>query len=206
MYWREYRTQFHSAQSFGVSEPTVCRTIKGVEDCLTQSSKFAVPGKKALTGSNMVFEVVLLDASESPLERPQKGSATTTTVARRSVIRSLKSQVLADLRSGTIIFKSSRVALSTQTLCLADSGYQGITKVHALSQTPKKRSKHHPVTKEEKASNRFLSRHRVMIEHLCGRLQVFKILSERYRTRRRRFGLRFNLIAAIYNRELATDF
>ncbi|HEY9907692.1 MAG TPA: IS5/IS1182 family transposase, partial [Thermosynechococcaceae cyanobacterium] len=33
-------------------------------------------------------------------------------------------------------------------------------------------------------------------------LKIFRILSERYRNRRRRFGLRFNLIAGIYNFEL----
>jgi hypothetical protein len=36
MYWREYRTEFHIAQSYGVSEATVCRTIRKVEDVLVQ--------------------------------------------------------------------------------------------------------------------------------------------------------------------------
>lgn len=127
---------------------------------------------------------------------------------------------MADLTTGKIIatafcpgkvhdlklFRESRSALAAATLCLADSGYQGITKEHAASQTPKKRSKHHPLTEAEKASNRALSRRRIVIEHIFGRLKVFKILSERYRNRRKRFGLRFNLIAAIYNRELPEDF
>ena len=104
------------------------------------------------------------------------------------------------------LFKTSRTALTAHTLCLGDTGYQGICKIHGLSQTPKKRSKHHPLTEEEKASNRALSRQRIMIEHIFGRLKVFKILSERYRNRRKRFGLRFNLIAAIYNREIQTHF
>jgi len=83
MYWREYRTMFHIAQSFGVSEPTVCRTIKRVEDTLAESGKFALPGKKALTKSDMIFEVILIDASESPIERPKKDSASST-AARKS--------------------------------------------------------------------------------------------------------------------------
>ncbi|MBD0310849.1 MAG: IS5/IS1182 family transposase, partial [Microcoleus sp. T1-bin1] len=41
-----------------------------------------------------------------------------------------------------------------------------------------------------------------IIEHVNRRLKIFRILSERYRNRRRRFGLRFNLIAGIYNYEL----
>ena len=99
------------------------------------------------------------------------------------------------------LFKDSRIVLSASTLCLADSGYQGLDKWHRNSQTPKKKSKHHPLTDAEKASNREISRRRVGCEHIIGRLKVFKILSERYRNRRKRFRLRFNLIAAICNLE-----
>jgi len=46
MYWREYRTEFHIAQSYGISEATVCRTIRKVENTLVRSGKFRLPGKK----------------------------------------------------------------------------------------------------------------------------------------------------------------
>jgi len=72
MYWREYRTEFHIAQSYGVSEATVCRTIRKVENALVRSGKFRLPGKKALQASDTVFEVVLVDVSEQPIERPKK--------------------------------------------------------------------------------------------------------------------------------------
>ncbi len=72
MYWREYRTEFHIAQSYGVSEATVCRTLRKVEDVLVNSKKFRLPGKKALQPSDTVFEVILVDASEQPVERPKK--------------------------------------------------------------------------------------------------------------------------------------
>jgi hypothetical protein len=72
MYWREYRTEFHIAQSYGVSEATVCRTIRKVEDVLIHSKKFRLPGKKALQPSDTIFTVVLVDASEQPVERPKK--------------------------------------------------------------------------------------------------------------------------------------
>lgn len=72
MYWREYRTEFHIAQSYGVSEATVCRTIRKVEDVLVRSKKFRLPGKKTLQPSDTVFEVILVDASEQPVERPKK--------------------------------------------------------------------------------------------------------------------------------------
>ena len=72
MYWREYRTEFHIAQSYAVSEATVCRTIRKVEDALVRSKKFRLPGKKALQASDTVFEVLLVDVSEQPVERPKK--------------------------------------------------------------------------------------------------------------------------------------
>ena len=85
MYWREYRTEFHIAQSYGISEATVCRTIQKVENALVRSGKFRLPGKKTLQASDTVFEVVLVDVSEQPIERPKKAK-NGITVAKRSVI------------------------------------------------------------------------------------------------------------------------
>ena len=84
MYWREYRTEFHIAQSYGISESAVCRTIRKVEDTLVDSRKFRLPGKKALQPSETVFEVVLVDASEQPIEHPKKVKIGIT-AAKRSV-------------------------------------------------------------------------------------------------------------------------
>ena len=82
MYWREYRTEFHIAQSYGISEATVCRTIHKVEDALVRSKKFRLPGKKALQPSDTVFEVVLVDVSEQPVERPKKAKKGTRAAKR----------------------------------------------------------------------------------------------------------------------------
>ena len=100
------------------------------------------------------------------------------------------------------LFKDSRSALSVTICSLADSGYQGLTNVHENGRTPAKKTKLHPLTDEQKASNRALSRQRIRVENVIARLKVFRILSERYRNRRKRFSIRFNLIAAICNLEL----
>lgn len=86
MYWREYRTQFHIAQAYEVSEATVCRTIVKVENALICSGKFRLPGKKALQQSDTVIEVVVVDVTEQPIERPKK-SNDAITVARKSDTR-----------------------------------------------------------------------------------------------------------------------
>ena len=85
MYWREYRTQEHIGETYGVSEATVCRTVKQIENVLIKDKRFHLPGKKALHQSDTVWEVVLLDATECPCERPKKNSGVTT-VARRNAI------------------------------------------------------------------------------------------------------------------------
>jgi transposase len=77
-----------------------------------------------------------------------------------------------------------------------------LAELHENSQTPFKKSKYHALTQREKQKNRVLARKRIVIEHIFCKLKVFRILSERYRNRRKRFALRFNLIAAIYNLEL----
>jgi len=85
MYWREYRTEFHIAQSYGVSEATVCRTIRKVEDALVRSKKFRLPGKKALQPSDTILEIVLVDVSEQPIERPKKARNSITAAKRGDI-------------------------------------------------------------------------------------------------------------------------
>ncbi|QFS50829.1 Transposase [Nostoc sphaeroides CCNUC1] len=72
-----------------------------------------------------------------------------------------------------------------------------------MSETPIKKPKGKKLRKEQKKYNRELNRLRITVEHVNRRLKIFKILSDRYRNCHRRFGLRSNLIAEIYNHELA---
>lgn len=82
-YWREYRTQFHIATSWGLSESAVCRLIQKVETLLLHSGKFRLPGKKQLYQNAYTWNVLVVDVTESPIERPKKNSALTT-VGRKS--------------------------------------------------------------------------------------------------------------------------
>lgn len=100
------------------------------------------------------------------------------------------------------MYQLSKITTKQSVLIQADSGYQGIQQAHANSQLPKKKTKLKPLTKIDKKANRKLSSERVTNEHVIGKLKFFKILSSRYRNRRKRFGLRVNLISAIYNFEL----
>lgn len=73
-YIREYRTYFHISKSYSVSESTAYKTVCWIEDTLIKHPDFALPGRKALLKSDMEYEVVLVDASETPIERPKKKS------------------------------------------------------------------------------------------------------------------------------------
>ncbi len=71
-YLREYRTYFHIGQSYGVSESNAYQAIRWIEDHTIRSKAFSLPGRKALLKSENEFEIILIDATESPIERPKK--------------------------------------------------------------------------------------------------------------------------------------
>jgi hypothetical protein len=74
-------------------------------------------------------------------------------------------------------------------------------KFHGNSETPKKKPKGNELTAEEKAENKRLSQERILIENVNAKIKVFKIVANKYRNRRKRFGLRMALICGIINYE-----
>ena len=84
------------------------------------------------------------------------------------------------------LYEKSRTKLSKEVGLKADSGYQGLQKKHAKVLLPKKNSKLHKLTKEERRANRELSKKRIKVENVIRRLKIFRILGERYRHRRKR--------------------
>ena len=128
----------------------------------------------------------------------------------------MKAQVIIAQENGEIIctaygkgrehdfklYKRSKTRIKKEIRCLADKGYQGIKKYHNLSQVPKKKPRRDSFSKADKKENRELAKERIVIENVFAHLKRFRILQGRYRNRRKRFGLRFNLIASIYNYEL----
>lgn len=85
-YLREYGTYAHIAASYGIDESNIYRTIKWVEDVLIKNGTFSLPGKKALIKDSADYDIVLIDATETPIERPQKNK-NTITPARKNVIQ-----------------------------------------------------------------------------------------------------------------------
>ena len=100
------------------------------------------------------------------------------------------------------LFKESKVHLHPDTEAIVDTGYQGLQKIHPKTRIPKKKTKKNPLTSADKKSNQALARDRVFNENVIGIIKRFKNIQDRYRNRRKRFGLRFNLISGIYNFEV----
>ena len=84
MYYREYRIMFHIAVEYGISEASVSRTIDKIESIISKIKQFQLPGKERLSGTNHSFEVVIIDATESPIERPKKTNTGITQAKRKS--------------------------------------------------------------------------------------------------------------------------
>jgi IS5 family transposase len=84
---------------------------------------------------------------------------------------------------------------------LADTGYQGVQKLHTRCTIPNKKKRNTPLTEEQKKDNHELSSKRICVENVFCLLKRFKIIADKYRNRRHRFGLRFNLIAGVHNYE-----
>jgi IS5 family transposase len=128
----------------------------------------------------------------------------------------MKSQIVVNKHSREIIcvhvdkgrkhdfrlFKESKLPILKSIEIQADSGYQGIQKKHENSRIPHKGKKKNRLTEQQKKENHQLSSTRVVVENIIRTLKIFRILAEKYRNRRRRFGLRLNLIAAICNFQL----
>lgn len=90
MYWREYRTEFHIGLAYGISEATVCRTIQKIENALIKSEQFHLPGRKGLQLNGMKLEIILVDVTEQPVERPEKNSGSTTAARKNALRKKLK--------------------------------------------------------------------------------------------------------------------
>jgi len=78
-------------------------------------------------------------------------------------------------------------------------GYLGIKNLYDNVEIPTKSSKLHPLTDEQKEANMQKASARICVEHINAKLKVFQILTQKYRNRRKRFNLRFNLICGLVN-------
>lgn len=85
LYWREYRSQENLGLDFHLNQSRVSRIICDIENILIKSGSFSIPGKKVLKYANSDYEVVIVDVTETPTERPQKNKNVNTVVKRNDL-------------------------------------------------------------------------------------------------------------------------
>ena len=216
-YWRNYTSLLETGKRYGVSEATACRTYKFIEDYLAKAGICKLPGKKTLLTDSE--ESITIDATECPIERPKRkkkgriknrqkhhysGKKKRHTMKAQIVIkgREIQSTSFANGRMHDFkLFKKSKNRINKNKNAKVDSGYQGLQKIHKNTDLPMKNTKKNPLTRKQKLVNKVQAKNRVVVEHVIGHVKKFKILNTKYRNRRKRFGLRFNLICGIYNLE-----
>lgn len=208
MYLRSYTTYLYLWAVFWVSESNAQRKSIKIENILIKSWLFSLPKKDRLTQQEL--ETIIIDATEVQIERPKhkqkrnySGKKKKHTVKAQIVISKGWEILRANFARGKVhdkkLFDQSNLMIHPDIDKLGDSWYQGIQELMSNVRIPKKASKLHPLSKEDKNQNKELSSKRILVENKICQLKVFDILDEKYRNKQKRFWLRFNLICWIVN-------
>lgn len=212
IYLRHYHTFLSLAQLFGISESYAHKRYTFIVQRLLKA--LDLPNEQSLTLDNLS---VAMDVSEQPLERPvsdQKayysGKKKQHTI-KALLIVCLLTRLILSVRcaKGSVhdfkIFKNSNLEIHQSANLKVDKGFQGIQKLYANAEVPVKASKNHPLTKEQKKSNKQLASERIVIEHLNRECKIFRICKEQYRGKHKNYTRTWKLVAAIVNLKNSTQ-
>lgn len=208
MYYRCYITHAFLAFLWGLDDSNVGRNIRPLEPLLAQL--FKIPERRIAALALSADEVAQLffDATEQPIERPRRKRTQKRHYSGKQKRHTLKHQIVTDATgkiqavssayAGRVhdkkVYDRERVQVPPETLCSADSGYQG-----TRLRVPCKKPRGGVLSAPEQALNRVLARQRIVIEHTIGKLKIFKIVAERYRNARQRHSLIFKNVAGLHN-------
>jgi hypothetical protein len=200
---------------YGAGKSAACESIQWAEDALTKDKTFRLPDKKALKKNTPAIEYIVVDVTESPINRPKKkqkdwysGKKKRHTIKTQIIIERKTRNIIDvwEAKGGTHDFKIYKDTIGKsvhQSIHIdAGLGYQGIEKLHPKSRIPKKNGKNRKLTKADKAFNKRLARKRIVIEHVNAKIKTFKCMAYPYRNHCRRHLLRMSLICGIINFEL----
>lgn len=212
-YLRQYTSQRYLSVKYKVSKSRISDIIKWTLKVLVDDSSFSLPNK--VQNIYDTSEDRIYDATESKIDRPSKHQEDW--YSGKKKMHTIKTQV--EIGADTLLiysiafskgsvhdfklYKKSPVDYNRSTILVVDKGYLGIDKIHGKSMLPIKASKNHPLTNDEKWYNKELSKLRICIEHVNAFIKKFKIVSTRFRNKRKNFKLYMSLICGIYNFETA---
>ena len=211
-YYRDYNTFFSLGNMFGIDEANAYRWIKWCEEIVSTDLLFMINEITNRSKINITQEN-LVDVTECSIQRPKNqetqreyysGKKKKHTIKIQIIIDEITKQIISvDFDKGSVhdfkLFKNTTEELDKTISFLADNGYLGIQNIFEKSLTPKKKSKYNPLSDEDKEFNKLISNIRIAVEHVNCQLKIFRILSERYRSRLETFNLRATLICCFYN-------
>lgn len=206
IYYRFYVSLQFLEYLFGLDESNICRHIQRLEPMLADATK--INKNRLLVQSDL--ETIIIDATEIQTQRPSHHQRQYYSGKKKK--HSLKIEIMTDTR-GKILSISKVVPgrihdfklrkqsskIPKNVTVLADSGYQGLQKIHSKTILPHKRRRKCSLTPEEQAHNRALASKRIVVEHVFAHVKKFKILGSVYRNFQKKLNLRFNIIAGIHN-------
>lgn len=208
MYYRLYVTHALLGVLFDVSESTISRRIGQIEPLLAQI--FRIPTRRIQISEEALIEL-FVDATEQEIQRPQKGQKRWYSGKKKR--HTIKHQVVVDQKGricavsrahkGKVndkkVYDRERVWIPPGVPKTGDKGYQGAQGMH----TPIKKPRGGTLTKAQKHHNRTLAQKRIVVEHTLRKMKIFRILSDRFRTPRKRHSLIFKNVAGLHNLRFA---
>jgi DDE superfamily endonuclease len=204
--YRCHITQDFLGLLYGVDKATICRALRRIEHL----ARRALGVKRTIRITEEEAQALLIDATEQPVERPQRKQKCWYSGKKKR--HSIKNEIITT-EAGRIVSVSPSAPGTVHDITIrrrgpplpkssrgyADSGYQGYQNDHPDLDIPYKKPKKGKLTKEEKEYNHTLSRFRVRVEHVIGRMKKFRILADRFRYPRSRHSIKFAVIAGITN-------
>ena len=211
-YLRSYPTFLNLGNQFGISESYAQKLFQRFSEILVKV--LHVKSRSALSSADL--KAVVLDVTEQPVERPQRGQKAYYSGKKKR--HTMKTQLVVSLSTLTILavfcekgkvhdfqmLKKSRLVLPPEVLKLGDSGYQGIQTLYSNTLIPIKKKKGLPLTPEEKQFNRMLAQQRIVIEHVNRRCKIFRSVKETYRGKHKNYGKIWNIVAGLVNLRYAS--
>jgi hypothetical protein len=207
VYLRHYDTFDELGAKFGVCESYANKVYHQYLDLLVKILR--LPGKKALLDAKL--SAIVLDVTEQPIERPTKHQGQYYSGKKKR--HTIKAQLIVCVKTLAILLvvcgkgrthdfallKHCKLRILTDLKKYADLGYQWLLKLYANSFIPRKASKHHPLTPEDKQYNRALARVRIVIEHVNRRCKIFRSVKETYRGKHKNYHKVWTVVAALVN-------
>jgi hypothetical protein len=217
VYYRLYITYTMTEFLFGLDQSNVCRDIQKIEglirQCLPIPHKLYKITKRLKTKEEVEqyfpagFLSAFIDTTEQPIPRPENrirrklyysGKKKKHTVKNLYMINNEKiilyktKHKQVGRRHDYKIYKENRPETPKDVESIVDLGFLGVEKDYPeqISSLPiKKKKGNQDLTIEEKEYNRIHSKKRIVIEHAICRLKKYRIMSEVFRNKLRKYDM-----------------